>query len=90
MAKVDLSRVKEYQELGWTKEEALKMVKEEAESEEASKKEEAPAFNPEEFKKEIIEELKSVTTPVDQPELPTATNINSEVVTVEEALERLI
>lgn len=90
MAKVDLSRVKEYQELGWTKEEALKMVKEEAESEAAAKKEEAPAFNQEEFKKQIIEELKSAKEEEAPAELPTATNINSEVVTVEEALERLI
>ena len=90
MAKVDLSRVKEYQELGWTKEEALKMVKEEAESEAAAKKEEAPSFNPEEFKKQIIEELKSAKEEEAPAELPTATNINSEVVTVEEALERLI
>lgn len=36
MAKTDLKRVKEYIELGWTKEEALDMAKAEAEEESAA------------------------------------------------------
>lgn len=36
MAKTDLKRVKEYIELGWTKEEALEMAKAEAEEESAA------------------------------------------------------
>ena len=36
MAKTDLKRVKEYIELGWTKEEALEMAKSEAEEESAA------------------------------------------------------